>query len=87
MSSFIAQEKRHFLKLNKTYKISIKSMKNYSDELFLEQLRSIKFPDNPNRIYLNKSYQDFVTKILSAIDFVAQIITLRTLKLGLIWTS
>ena len=62
-------------------------MKNYSDELFLEQLRSIKFPDNPNRIYLNKSYQDFVTKILSAIDFVAQIITLRTLKFGLIWTS
>ena len=62
-------------------------MKNYSDELFLEQLRSIKFPDNPNRIYLNKSYQDFVTKILSTIDFVAQIITLRTLKLGLIWTS
>ena len=62
-------------------------MKNYSDKLFLEQLRSIKFPDNPNKTYLNESYQDFVTKILSAIDFVAQIITLRTLKLGLIWTS
>ena len=62
-------------------------MKNYSDELFLEQLRSIKFPDNPNKTYLHESYQDVVTKFLSAIDFVAQIITLRTLKLGLILTS
>ena len=87
MSSFIVQEKRHFLKLNKTYKISIKSMKNYSDKLFLEQLRSIKFPDNPNKTYLHEPYQDVVTKFLSAIDFVAQIITLRTSKLRLILTS
>ena len=34
--------KTSFLKLNKKYEIS---MKNYSDEIFVDQLRSITFPD------------------------------------------
>ena len=33
------------LKLNEHYKISTRSMKNYSDEIFVEQQRATKFPD------------------------------------------
>ena len=43
---------------------------------FLEQLRSIKFPDYSNFTCVNDAYQDFVTKSLSVIDFIAPIRTL-----------
>ena len=33
------------LKLNEQRKLSIRSVENYSDEIFVEQLRAIKFPD------------------------------------------
>ena len=52
-------------------------MKNHSDEIFVEQLRSIKFPDYSNYTCVNNAYPDFVTTFLSAIDFVAPIKTLR----------
>ena len=37
--------KTSFLKLNEHYKISFRSMKNYSDEIFVDKL---KFPDYSN---------------------------------------
>ena len=37
--------KTQLLKLNEHYEISIRSIKNCSDETFLEQLRAVKFPD------------------------------------------
>ena len=43
---------------------------------FLEQLRSIKFPDYSNFTCVNDAYQDLVTKSLSVIDFIAPIRTL-----------
>ena len=52
-------------------------MKNYSDETFVDKLRSIKFPDYSNHTCVNHAYQDFVTKFLSAVDFVLPIRTLR----------
>ena len=36
--------KTSLLKLNEHYEISFWSMKNYSDEIFVDKLRSIKFP-------------------------------------------
>ena len=36
------------LKLNEHYKILIRSMKNYGEQIFEEKLRSIKFPDYSN---------------------------------------
>ena len=52
-------------------------MKNHSDEIFVEQLRLIKFPDYSNYTCVNNAYPDFVTTFLSAIDFAAPIKTLR----------
>ena len=52
-------------------------MKNYSDQIFADKLRSIKFPDYSNHTCLNNAYQDFVTKFLSAVDSVSPIRTLR----------
>ena len=63
-------------KLNEHYKISFRSMKNYSDEIFMDKLRSIKFPDYPNHTCVNHAYQDFITKFLSAVDSVSPIRTL-----------
>ena len=48
-------------------------MKNYSDEIFVEQLRTIKFLDYSNYTCVNDVYQDFLTKFLSVIHFVAPI--------------
>ena len=52
-------------------------MKNYSDEIFLDKLRSIKFPDYSNYTCVNHAYQDFITKFLSAVDSVSPIRALR----------
>ena len=69
--------KTSLLKLNEHCEISTRSMKSYSDETFVEKLRAIKFPDYSNHTCVNDAYQDFVTKFLSVIDFVAPIRTLR----------
>ena len=45
-------------------------MENYSDEIFMEQLRAIKFPDYSNYTCVNNTSQDFVTKFLFLTDFV-----------------
>ena len=57
-------------------------MKNYSDKKFVEQLRVIKLPDYSNCNSVKGAYQDFVTKFLSVIDFVAPIRTLKRVKLN-----
>ena len=48
------------LKLNEHYEISFRYIKNYSDETFVDKLRSVKFPDYSN--HTCDIYQDFVTK-------------------------
>ena len=53
------------------------SMKNYSDEIFVQNLRSISFPDYSNHTCVNDVSQEFVTKFLSAIGSVSAIRTLR----------
>ena len=67
--------KMSLLKLNEHYEISIKSMKNYFDEISVEQLRAIKFLDYSNYTRLKDAYQDFLMKLLSVNDFVAPIRT------------
>ena len=69
--------KTSLLKLNEHCKISIRSMKKYSNEIFVEQLTGKQFLDYSNYTCVNDSYQDFVTKFFSIIDFVAPITTLR----------
>ena len=62
--------------LNEYCEISIRLIKNYSDEIFVEKLRSIKFPDYSNHTCVIDACQDFVTKFLSEADSVSPIITL-----------
>ena len=64
-------------KLNESYEISLRSMKNYSDENLLEDLRSKKFIDYSNYKYVDNAYQDFVTTVSSVANFVLPIRTLR----------
>ena len=43
-------------------------MKNHSDEIYLEQLRSIKSSDYSNYTCVNDPYQDLAMKFLSVVD-------------------
>ena len=61
------------LKLNEHCEISVRSVKNYSDKFFKEQLRAITFLDYSNYTCVNDTYQDFVTKFLSVTDFLTPI--------------
>ena len=69
--------KTSLLKLNEHYEISFMSVKNYSDKIFVDKLRSKKFPDYSNHTGVNYAYQDFITKFLTALDSVSPIRTLR----------
>ena len=51
-------------------KTSIRSMKNYTKEKFLEPLRKTDFPDYTSFISLNKAYQDFIFKLSEVIDLL-----------------
>ena len=48
-----------FLKLNEHDKISVRSMKNYLHEIFVEQLRPISWL--PELYLVNDAHQDFIT--------------------------
>ena len=69
--------KMSFLKSNDNCEISLRSMKNYSYEVFVTELISMKYPDYSNHNCVNNGYQDFVTKFLFVVDFVAAIGSLR----------
>ena len=51
-------------------KTSIRSMKNYTKEKFLEPLRKTDFRDYTSFISLNKAYQDFIFKLSEVIDLL-----------------
>ena len=63
------------VKLNERCGVPLRSMKNYSDKIFVEQLWATKFPDYSIYTCVNNAYQDFVTKFLSVTSFVAPIRT------------
>ena len=52
-------------------KTLFRSMRNYLDEISMEKLRSIEFPDYSNHKWVNDAYQNFVSKFLQAVDSVA----------------
>ena len=58
------------LKLNKHNDISIRSMKNYTKEKFLELLIKTDFPDYTTFTCLNKGYRDFIFKVKEVIDLL-----------------
>ena len=58
------------LKLNKHNDISIRSMKNYTKENFLELLRKINLPGYTTFACLNKAYPEFIFKLSEVIDLL-----------------
>ena len=46
-------------------------MKNYSVEIFVEQLILINFSNHSNYTCVNDAYKEFVTRFLTVINFVA----------------
>lgn len=59
------------LKLHEYNKVSVRLMKTYSNEIFVEQLKSIKFFDCYTCV--NDAHKNFVTKFLSVINFATPI--------------
>ena len=71
-------------KSDKHNSIKIRSMKNYSAELFLEELSKVTFPDYSTFQCVNNAYSDFVDKLMSVIDKIAPLKEIEvTLNLGL----
>ena len=57
--------------------IKTRSLKNYTQTLFLDKLRKINFPNNSNSKDINDAYSDFTEKVTSAIDEIAAIKEIR----------
>ena len=57
--------------------IKTRSLKNYSQTLFLDRLRKINFPDYPNFKDINDACSDFTEKVTSVIDEIASIKKIR----------
>ena len=61
--------RKHFkTKSGKHNSIKIRSMKNYSKELFLEELSKLAFPDYSTFQCVNTTYSDFISKLMTVID-------------------
>ena len=70
-------QKHYKDKSGKHNSIKIRSMKNYTAELFLEELSKITFPDYSTFQCVNNAYSDFVDKLMSVIDKIAPIKEIR----------
>ena len=57
--------------------IKTRSLKNYSQTLFLYKLRKVNFPDYSNFKDINNAYSDFTEKVTSVIDEIAPIKEIR----------
>ena len=57
--------------------VSIRSMKNYTKDLFLQKLNDIQFPDYSVSESVNEAYSDFVHKLMSVIDSISPLKQVR----------
>ena len=65
------------VKTNVHNQIRVRSLKNYTQEILLEELRKINFPDYSIFSNVNIAYKDLVEKILSVVDKIAPFKVLR----------
>ena len=72
-NSFFCTRKFLGLKEARTIHIKFRSFKHYSADLFKETLTSINFPNYQNFNDSTEAYDDFIQKIMVAIDKVAPI--------------
>ena len=59
------------LKTNTNTFIKIRSLKNYTKEIFLEKLSKIQFPDFSTFIDVDEAYSNFLDKVMKIIDEIA----------------
>ena len=64
-------------KPNKHKYIKIRSLKHYTKENFLKELRDVVFPDYSLYTDINEAYSDFITTITKIIDKIAPIREIR----------
>ena len=51
----------------------MRSLKYYSEDLYVTKLKEIDFPDYSNFKDINEAYSDFTEKVASVIDEIAPI--------------
>ena len=64
-------------KTNRHNQIRVRSLKNYTQEILIEELKKINFPDYNIFSNINIAYKDLVEKILSVVDKIAPYKVLR----------
>ena len=64
-------------KFNSHKNITIRSLKNYSQDVHLEELNKINFPDYSKFTDINDAYSDFIGKISLTIDKIAPMKEIR----------
>ena len=63
--------KHHTIKTGQHNTINIRSMKNYSNELLIQKLGEMEFPDYSTYVNVNEAYHDFATRLTDLIDILA----------------
>ena len=64
-------------KTNRHNQIRVRSLKNYTQEILIEELKKINFPDYNIFSNINMAYKDLVEKILGEVDKIAPYKVLR----------
>ena len=60
-------------RLNAHKYVKMRSLKYYSEDLYVKKLKEIDFPDYSNFKDINEAYSDFTEKVASVIDKIAPI--------------
>ena len=69
--------KHQNVKIGQHNTIKIRSMKNYSKELFNQKLSEVQFPDYSNFENVNEAYADISSKLIGVIDSIAPLKQIR----------
>ena len=78
ITCFIQNEIGYFDILVNAHKyVKMRSLKYYSEDLYVEKLKEIDFPDYSNFKDINEAYSDFTGKVASVIDEIAPIKEVR----------
>ena len=64
-------------RLNVHKYVKMRSLKHYSEDLYVKKLKEIDFPDYSNLKDINEAYSDFTGKVASVIDEIAPIKEVR----------
>ena len=56
---------------SKNLRITIRSLKNYSQEIFINSLTELKYPSYSQFTDIDFAYEDFISKTISVVDKIA----------------